>query len=299
MKNQKMHDNFLFVINPIAGGKKKQDVPLLLGDFCKNNECLSQYYFTTGNADKDLIQIKKSIENIKPDAVIAVGGDGTVNLTGELLVNSGLPLGIIPMGSSNGLSRDLNIPQSFEEALEVIKKFHLQPIDTLRVNGRNCFHISDFGFNASVCSRFSESLLRGKISYVWYGLQEFFSFNPFEYKIQTEHQNIEGKAFMMTVTNSNRFGTNVNINPLGEIDDGFFEISIIKPFPKFRSLKILYYLLNNSIHKSTYNRVIRCRKAVIYNKERTSFHIDGEPVVLGEKVEIEIVPKGLNVITPV
>jgi YegS/Rv2252/BmrU family lipid kinase len=294
-----MGNKFLFIINPIAGGKKKQDVPTLLKEFCNTYSCAPLFYFTTGNTAKDLEQIKSHIKSHQPNAVVAVGGDGTVNLVGEVLVKSDLPLGILPMGSSNGLSRDLNIPQDFDDALHVLQDFHLQSIDTLKVNGRNCFHISDFGFNARVCSRFSESLMRGKISYVWYGLQEFFSFNPFQYTIQTEHQNIEGRAFMMTVTNSNRFGTNVNINPLGEIDDGFFEISIIKPFPKYQSLKILYYLLSNSIHKSTYNRVIRARKAVIFNQERTSFHIDGEPVTLGEKVEIEIVPKGLKVITPV
>lgn len=294
-----MSPKFLFVINPIAGGKKKQDVPMLLEDFCLKNSCTGNYFFTTGRREEDIQLIKKSVNEFQPEAVVAIGGDGTVNLTGEVLVNSGLPLGIIPMGSSNGLSRDLGIPLEFDLALETIRMLHLHEIDTLRVNGINCFHISDFGFNARVCRRFSESLLRGRISYVWYGLQEFFSFDPFHYTIQTEHQDIQGKAFMMTVTNSNRFGTNVNINPLGDIDDGYFEISIIKPFPKYKSLNVFYYLINNTIHRSKYNRVIRCRKATIWNRENTSFHIDGEPVDLGEKIEIEIVPKGLKVIVPV
>jgi YegS/Rv2252/BmrU family lipid kinase len=286
------------VINPISGGKKKQDVPALLDKFCENNSCEHIYFFTTGNEEADLTNIKNHLNKLHPDAVVAVGGDGTVNLAGALLVDTGIPLGIIPMGSANGLARDLDIPDDFEEALEVIRRYKKHAIDTLKVNGRNCFHISDFGFNARVCKRFSKSLMRGKFAYVWYGLQEFFGFEPFPYQIETEHQNIEGKAFMMTVTNSNRFGTNVNINPLGEIDDGFFEISIIKPFPKYKSLEILYHLLNNTIHRSKFNRVIRCRKATIYNRENTPFHIDGEPVKQREKVEIGIVPKGLVVLNP-
>lgn len=298
MKEAGKKNKFLFVINPIAGGKKKHNLPAILDSFSKLHSLTFQIINTTGDNEKDLAAIRNKINYFQPDAVVAAGGDGTVNLTGELLVNTGIPLGILPMGSANGLSRDLDIPQNLDDALDLIRKITVHPIDTLRVNGINCFHISDFGYNARVVKRFAESLLRGKISYVWYGIQEFFTFDPFEYSIQTEHQDISGKAFMMTVTNSNRFGTNVNINPLGEIDDGYFEISIIKPFPKIQSLKLLYYLLKGNIHRSTYNRVIRCKKAIICNKERTSFHIDGEPVKLGERVSIEIVPKGLLVICP-
>jgi diacylglycerol kinase family enzyme len=103
---------------------------------------------------------------------------------------------------------------------------------------------------------------------------------------------------MITVTNANRFGTNVNINPLGEIDDGFFEISIIKPFSKFKSFEILYHLFSNSIHRSNYNRVIRCKFAEIHNLDKTSVHIDGEPVAFKEQIDIEIIPKGLQIIMP-
>ncbi|MBX9852936.1 MAG: diacylglycerol kinase family lipid kinase [Cytophagaceae bacterium] len=293
-----MTRNLLFVMNLRAGGKlkNKEALQLALKDFCQKNSCNSKFYETTGENDQEVIR-KISLE-YKPNAVIAVGGDGTVNMVGELLVNSGIPMGIVPTGSANGLAHDLNIPKKIDAALEVIKDFHTHAIDTLKVNGKNCFHVSDFGFNARVVRRFSESIMRGKLSYLWFGLQEFFTFNPFNYQIETDGQTIQGEAFMMTATNSNRFGTNVNINPLGEIDDGLFEISIIKPFPKFRSLEILYHLFNNTIHKTRYNQVVKCRKAIIYNKQKASFHIDGEPVVLGEKIEISIVPKGIRIILP-
>lgn len=293
-----MQRKLLFVINPNAGGKSrnKADIPQALKEFCKENNYDFHIYLTTGNNDKE--EINKLCSELTPDAVIAGGGDGTVNLVGEVLINSTIPLGIIPLGSANGLAKDLNIPENLSEALNLIKEFTPHAIDCLKVNGFNCFHVSDFGFNARVVRRFSQSILRGKLSYVWYGLLEFFFFEPFFYVIETGHKKMEGSAFMMTVTNANRFGTNANINPTGQIDDGYFEISIIKPFPKIHSFAILYRLFNNSLHKSKYNQVIHCKEAVIYNKEDTSFHIDGEPVQLQEKIAIKIVPKGLKILSP-
>lgn len=293
-----MPKKLLFVLNPLSGGKsrKKEELPVILENFCKENSFEFFLYKTTGQNDQD--QIRKLCNEIHPDCVVAVGGDGTVNMVGEVLVSTEIPLAIIPMGSANGLARDLNISEDLDKALHLIKEFHIHAIDSLKVNGLNCFHVSDFGFNARIVRRFHESIMRGKISYVWYGLLEFFLFEPFHYTIHTDNHKLEGQAFMMTVTNANRFGTNVNINPLGQIDDGYFEISIIKPFPLWRSVKILYRLFHNNIHKSKYNRVIRCKKAVIYNKENTSFHIDGEPAQIEERIEVNIVPKGLRMILP-
>jgi YegS/Rv2252/BmrU family lipid kinase len=288
---------FLFVLNPISGGKKKDRLIPLIYDFCKNNSIHQTVFTTTGNGN-DKARLRELILENSLDAVIAVGGDGTVNFVGEILVTTGIPLGIIPMGSANGLARDLGIPEDPAAALDLIKNFHIHPIDTLKVNGIHCFHVTDFGFNANIVRRFHKSLLRGKISYGWYGIQEFFSFRPFAYTIKTDQFIIQGKAFMITVTNANRFGTNVNINPLGEIDDGFFEISIIKPFSKFKSFEILYHLFSNSIHRSNYNRVIRCKFAEIHNLDKTSVHIDGEPVAFKEQIDIEIIPKGLQIIMP-
>lgn len=293
-----MPRKLLFVFNPRSGGKsrKKEDIPAILEQFCGQNSCEFILYTTKGHQDQE--NIYNLWKEQQPDAVIAAGGDGTVNMVGEILVGTTTPLGILPLGSANGLAHDLNIPDTIPEALEVIREFHIHGIDSLKVNGRNCFHVSDFGFNARVVRRFSESILRGKVSYLWYGLIEFFLFEPFKYTIETHDQTIRGEAFMMTITNANRFGTNVNINPLGQIDDGFFEISIIKPFPKSSSLKILYHLFNNTIHKTRYNRVIRCKKAVVFNRENTSFHIDGEPSQIEERIEIHIVPNGLQMILP-
>jgi diacylglycerol kinase (ATP) len=296
MSEKKDRRRILFVYNPIAGGKDKSKVITAIEAFCVTKDL--EYAFLETEGKDDHIRIQEMLHQYTWDVVVAVGGDGTVNLVGKTLVSSTIPLGIIPEGSANGLAKDLKIPQKLEDALQVIATSKPRPIDTLKINGRDSFHMSDFGFNARVIRRFSESIIRGKISYVWYGLIEFFTFKPFSYFIETPMLKYEGDAFMMIVTNSNQFGTELIINPLGKIDDGFFEIIIIKPFSRWKSAGVLHRLVTNKINMSPYSKLIRCKEAVIYNRDNESFHIDGEPEELGEKIEIKIVPKGLYVLRP-
>ena len=140
--------------------------------------------------------------------------------------------------------------------------------------------------------------MRGKISYVWFAFKEFLVNKNFGYKIESPILTYEGEAFMINISNTNKFGTNAAINPLGDREDGYFEISIIKPFPKIFLPKILFQLFNNTIHYSRYYKIIKCKRAIIYNKADESFHIDGEPVTINEKIEVEIFPKGLKVLIP-
>jgi diacylglycerol kinase (ATP) len=296
MSDNRQRKHILFVINPIAGGKDKTSLRETILFYFEKKNIHSSFYFTTGK--EDYKELKKIFSPETTDAVVAVGGDGTVNLAGKLLVGTRVPLGIVPHGSANGLAKELGIPEELEGSLNLIRKFRTHPIDTLKINGHDCFHLCDFGYNARVVHRFAESVLRGKISYVWYGMQEFFTFRPFSYHIRTPLLEYKGKAFMIIITNVHKMGMNVNINPLGEIDDGLFEITIIKPFSRFLGPFIFKKLRKGELYKSRYNKIIKCREAVIFNKDNESFHIDGEPVNLGEKIEVKIVPKGLYILRP-
>jgi diacylglycerol kinase (ATP) len=293
-----MEKKLLFVVNPGSGSKSKRQDQLipLIKNFCSKNFHAHRIYETSGKDDQE--KIRSLIAEYKPDTIAVAGGDGTVNMVSSLILNTAITLAIIPLGSANGLAKDLKIPADPAQALNLIKEGRMHAIDTLIINGQNCFHISDLGYNARIVRRFASSLMRGKFLYIWYGLMEFFTLKPFHYQLSHDGKKIEGNAFMMTITNANRFGTNVNINPLGENDDGYFEISIFKPFRKFKSLAILYRLLRHTIYKSKYNHVIHCRKATIDNIENASFHIDGEPVQLSESIQVKILSRALKVIVP-
>src|SRR5688500_8326364 len=124
--------NLLFVINPISGDIEKSEVIQEIENFCIANKFNLSFFETSG--EKDLEKLKEELRNNSHDAVFAVGGDGTVHLVGSALIHSNVPMGIIPMGSGNGLSKDLGIPQETLSAMEVLVNNTIRPIDTLALN---------------------------------------------------------------------------------------------------------------------------------------------------------------------
>lgn len=286
----------LFVINPISGGIEKVDTEEKINSFCLSKGIEPLFYQTSGTEDDlSIIAIQ---QDQKPDAIIAVGGDGTVNLVGTALIKNNTPLGIIPFGSGNGLSKDLQIPQDFDGALQVIEQFNVRNIDTLQINNVPSLHLSDLGFNALIVKKFCESDARGPAVYAWHVMKEYISYQPKEYEVVTDKETYKGKAFMVTIANANMFGSNATINPEGEINDGIFEICILEEFPKAEGINILYQLFSSEIHKSLHSKVLHCRRATIYNLENELFQIDGEPVKTERELQVSILPKSLKVILP-
>lgn len=289
--------NLLFVINPISGDIEKSEITSEIEEFCTRQQLNASFFETSG--ENDLVKLKDALKFNNYDAVFAVGGDGTVHLVGTAMLHSKTPMGIIPMGSGNGLSKDLSIPQEVREALEVVRNYHIRPIDTLSVNTHLSVHLSDLGFNALVVKLFNEGHKRGPGAYAFLAMQQYLTYEPKNFRIETDSENFSGPAFMITVTNANAYGSNAAINPTGIIDDGKFELCIIEPFPLTAGLELLYHLYNNTIGSSIYSKIIRCQRATIYNLENDVTHIDGEPIDLGEKIDIKIQAKSLKMLTPV
>ncbi len=293
--NSRFH-KLLFVINPISGDVDKSDLEEAITSYGQTHQLEFKIYYTTG--EDDLTKLKNLVAEYNPDAIFAAGGDGTVGLAARVVKNSMVPLGIVPMGSGNGLSKDLGIPQTLTEALELISHHSIKAIDTLELNGHPCFHISDVGFNALVVARYSEAESRGPQTYAFIALQEYLDYDCHEYRVETDQETFEGAAFMITITNSNAFGSNVKINPNGIIDDGIFEICLIESFPKMAAFKIMYNLYTETPENSEFTRILSCKQATIYNYTDTLAQIDGEVVELGKKIEIKQLPKSLRVVVP-
>lgn len=286
----------LFVINPVSGGLNKRSCEFQIKRFCDEENINYKIYYTTG--ESDIEQLKTIHEEFNSNAIIAAGGDGTVHLVGKVVSNTNIPLGILPLGSANGLAKELGIPLDLPKALKNLIHFNIKSIDTLMVNNHQAFHLSDFGFNAHIVRKFSELKKRGFLSYAWLAFRDFFRYKFSEFEIQAGDAFYKGKAFMVIITNARKFGADLTINPKGKIDDGYFEISIVKDFPKASFFKIAYRLMTDRIHHSKYAMIIKTKKATIYNRAKRSFHIDGEPFKPFTKVDVLINPASLNIIVP-
>lgn len=294
--NSKPPKNLLLVINPISGDTDKDEIMARIEDFCSDHRMGLTFLKTTGDAADDQNSIREFIKTTAPDAVVAVGGDGTVHLVATALIGTNVPLGIVPLGSGNGFSKDLKIPQEVDEALELLRRFHVATLDTLVVQGVPCIHLSDVGFNALVVQRFTEDTTRGFTTYAWHTLREYLGYEPHHYEVITDQGSFSGKAFMVAIANANTFGSNATINPIGRMDDGLFEICVLEEFPKLEGFSILYQLFNSEINQSLRARFFQCTRATIHNPELALLQVDGEVMETAETIEAGIRPASLRVI---
>jgi len=289
----------LVVLNPVSGDINKKELEGAIRQTCTDHGREVHFWHTTGQ--HDLENLVEYLQTHAYDAVFAAGGDGTVKLVSEALLDMDVLLGILPLGSGNGLSKDLGIPQGLEDALELIWHHEVRAIDTLRVGGCFSTHLADLGFNALIVKRFNEGKVRGPGAYVRIAMSEYREYQPCLYRIETDRATVESEAFMLTIANANTFGSNLVINPNSRLDDGEFEICLIEPFPAAAAPGLLYQLYTDGFDTSDYTRRLSCHRATIDvpGQEKVLVQVDGEPLELPTPITIEINPQSLRVLTPV
>lgn len=236
---------------------------------------------------------KKAIEE-KASRIIAVGGDGTVNEVASALTETTIPLGIIPIGSGNGLARHLNIPIHFEAALDKAINGHEIGIDVGLINNKMFFCTAGIGFDAKVAQIFSKSKKRGFISYIKATLTALTMYKAIEISI---NQGPIQKVYSLTFANASQFGSNAYISPFSDLQDAYLEMVKIKPFHFLQTGLLVMQLFNKKIHKSNKVNIQSIKHIAIQYKEKEPLHIDGEAFFTDSAtIEISIDPLALLVI---
>ena len=141
-----MKKNIIFVVNPISGDLDKSDLLNTVQEFSLVNSISLIVFETTG--ENDAVKIQALYEEHKPERIVVAGGDGTIKLVAEAMENHNVVIGILPAGSANGLSVDLDLPTTMEENLEIAFLHHYIEIDMISINGKKSIHLSDIGINA-------------------------------------------------------------------------------------------------------------------------------------------------------
>lgn len=285
----------LFVINPKSGHGGEKNLENFISERSESVVFDYQSILMTGD---DSQHISDTIFEYKPDLVAAAGGDGTINLMAGLLADTGIPLAIIPLGSANGMAKELHIPNKIESALDILIKGKVQAIDLIKINEKVCIHLGDVGLNARVVKRFEGDVKRGIMTYAKYLFREMFLLKKYTFNIFYEGKTIRRKGVSMTFANASRYGTGAVINPKGILDDGKFELVIIKPFPRIELLSITWKMFMNKLHTSDYVEIISCEKARVQSSRKTTLQVDGEVLGKVKEIVIECMHKALLVIVP-
>ncbi len=286
----------LFIVNPISGkGQKIKVVEQIQNFFTGKNFQVTIKY--TEYAKHAIVICKDAILSDNTDAIIAVGGDGTINEVVNGIGKTGMTMGIIPLGSGNGLARHLGIPLMVPRALANIENFNIQPIDLLKTKNHFAANVIGVGFDAIVAWQFKTKGTRGLATYIQVILEEFLSYHPKNYEITIDDKTFTTEAALISVANSSQFGNNAFIAPKASIVDGMMDICVLKPFPKALSLQIAGMLMTKTIHLSKYYELYHARKVKIV-QEKSALQIDGEAVNQKRKIKVKLYPGKLNMIIP-
>lgn len=282
-----------FIINPISGTTKKENIPDIIEKGLDKKLFVSEIVFTKHREHATELAtffVKKGF-----DIVVAVGGDGTVNEVAKALVHTNCSLGIIPIGSGNGLARHLGIPMNKRKAIEQLNHSESITIDYGKVNGIPFFCTCGTGFDAYVSSKFAKGNKRGFISYIENIITGYFNYKSQNYHIIGDGINLKIKAFVITFANASQWGNNAYIAPKASVQDGMLDISIMSNFPVVAIPTLALQLFAKRIDKDLFMTTLRSDKITLFRKESGPFHYDGEPYEEGTKIEIENVADGLKV----
>jgi len=291
------HSTILFVVNPISGDIDKKNLKSKIDDFMSDNNQPLDYYFTTGQDDRQ--GIRDMINAANYEKVVAVGGDGTCNLLGKILVGKNIKMGIIPRGSANGLATELDLPKELNKCLNIILQGKSKKLDVLQINNKNIsLHLSDIGFNANLIDRFENGKIRGFLGYGKHFIDAVSKAKPEKFTIRIGTKSKKKKAFMIVIANATKYGTGAVVNPKGKPDDGRFEIIVFRPQKVLQLIKTVIPFFTRRIHTLKFIDVYRCKKAEIKNYSRQILQIDGEVIGKPDKIFVEIIPQPLDVIIP-
>lgn len=225
--------------------------------------------------------------------IIAIGGDGTINEIASSLMGSTMPLGIIPLGSGNGLARHLGIPMDFKKACQKALNGHEIEIDVLTWNKQPFFCTAGIGFDAKVAQDFAHIQGRGLKNYIKSTLANSLSYQP----ITITTSDGEERIFSMTFANANQFGNDAYISPNSSLQDALFEVVKIKPLHFLEKLELGIRLFSKGIPKHPKTHIQSTHSFICKAEIGIPYHIDGESKILEiPSIEIQILPKFLKVV---
>lgn len=267
-----MQKKFLYILNPIAGGAADhsqtfEQIQQVLGD-----PYIEVFKTTAGD---DYPMIRKLAHKNDWSGILVGGGDGTINAVVQAVYDVGVPVGIIPFGSANGLATCLDI-YDMQDALKAIGEAKIQDLDVLRINGHLCIHLADFGFNAGLIKKFDESNQRGMLAYFKNSLQEFLQNKPYHFVVGIDNQQYEVEAKMIVIANGDKYGTRAIINPGSAMDDGKMEIIALNPIGLDDMVTLSIDLYRGTLADSPLVKRWSCSQAWIDNPDQALFQIDGE-----------------------
>ena len=288
--------NIAFIINPISGtqSSSRKKLPKLIDKELDHSQWLPNIVFTeyAGHGT----ELARQFAVMGFEAVVAVGGDGTVNEVARGLRDTQTAMGIIPIGSGNGFARHLHIPMNPTRAIQMLNHSEAIVVDYGMANDKMFVTTCGVGFDAHIADRFATSGKRGFATYFQNAVKDVFSYEPETYHIVGEGIDLTHKAFLITFANANQWGNDAYIAPHASMQDGLMDICIMSSSALLGAPGLAVRLFTKSISSSLFMDTVKAKDIMLYREKESPFHIDGDPVQMDKDIHIRIVPEGLHVL---
>ncbi len=299
-----MNRKFIYLINPIAGTAKKDDIQQQLQQITTAKNINFEIVPTNASGNYDFLKDKIEAENITD--LVMVGGDGTVNQIVNALQGVDINFGIIPVGSGNGLAYAAGIPKKPQDAIELLFTGTAKYVDAFLINKQFSCMLSGIGFDAQVAHDFANQNSRGLLTYTKQSLSNFFKAQPYQFEITVNDFTFFSEAFFISIANSNQFGNNVTIAPQASLHDGLLDIVIVQKMNKAKlPFAILKQIRGNNKLEALVDDVsnknilyFQTENIAINNLKLAPLHIDGEPKTTASKFDVRIVKDCFKLIQP-
>lgn len=288
--------HILAIINPVSGTGNKDKIPRLIDTVVnhdKNDVSIIVTEYAGHAREIAADAVKDGI-----DVVVAIGGDGTVNEVGTALCGTETALAIVPCGSGNGLARHLRISMNASRALQVLNNGIIGQFDYCTLNGKPFFCTCGMGFDAKVSDKFANEGTRGFITYIKKTLTEYFKYKPQNYIIDIDGSKFEEKAFVIACCNAAQYGNNAYIAPRATMQDGLIDVTVMHPFNLIQSPILGARLFLKQLDRDHHVSIYRGKHVVIEREQDDIIHIDGDPIIMPARLEIENKQRGIHILVP-
>ena len=232
------------------------------------------------------------------ETVVVWGGDGTVNEVASQLVGSGVPLGIVPAGSGNGLARELGLHMDPARALRVALQGPVRWIDAGELGGRLFFNVAGVGFDARLAAAFNARTRRGAAGYAAAAIGEAARYEPLRYTVTADGAASSGPALLVAVANTRQYGNGAIIAPRARPDDGRLELVVVPPVGIPAACWQLRRLFDGTLHRMPGIRMRPVQAGEIAAGEPLAFHVDGEVVSGDRRLPLAVHARALPVRVP-
>lgn len=291
-----MNRKIIYLINPISGTHGKTSVREMIARRTKEEGIEFDILPTNAEGKYDFLLELAAKEKVTD--IVICGGDGTVNAVAATVQGSALRIGVIPMGSGNGLAFAAKIPKDPSRALDIIFAGKASLIDGFLINDSFSCMLCGIGFDAEVAHTFAQQSKRGLQTYVRVTFRHFFSGKcwPFTIDAPSVKQHFETEAFFISIANANQFGNHFTIAPRARLDDGLLDIVIVKKMNKARTLlAVSRQIMGGRPKDILYFQTPSLR---IVNNDLAPLHIDGDPKDTAPEFNIRVLPKIVQLIQP-